>query len=170
MHQKVKLSDQRGITGNHFFDYASCHTRLWMHQKGLYAGSDNVHLQLGRHIDDTSKPRNRKRFTMQGLCAIDYVEGKDGVEVHEVKKGRTPSEAHVMQLRFYLEIMHELTGVEVVGILHLPQSKRTQRIGRDPEVVMKAYEEIVEIVSGKCPKPHQKPICSGCKFMEFCWS
>lgn len=88
MFQNIKFSEQRGITGNHFFDYASCITRLWIADRGLFAGTENEHINIGKFIDETSKPRLRKSLIIQGLCSIDYIEENDIVEVHEIKKGK----------------------------------------------------------------------------------
>lgn len=170
MCQKVKLSEQRGITGNHFFNYGSCFTRLWIANKRITAGIENVHMQIGKYIDEMSKPALRKSLTIQGLCSIDYVEENQTVEVHEIKKGHNPTDAHRLQLLFYLEIMHELTGTEPIGILHLPQSKKVIRIKRETEKIMKVYTEIQHIISSSCPKPEEKPICSGCSYSEMCWA
>jgi len=170
MYQKLRFSEQRGVTGNHFFDYGSCHTRLWIANKRIIAGTDNVHVQIGRYVDETTKPRLRKSLTIQGLCAIDYVEENNLIEVHEIKKGHSPSEAHRLQLLFYLEVMHELTGTEPIGFLHLPQSKKVIKVGREPERIKEVYMDIVRILSGPCPKPKEKPICSGCRYSEMCWA
>jgi|GEM_PF-2251762 CRISPR-associated exonuclease Cas4 len=170
MCQKLKFSEQRGITGNHFFDYGSCYTRLWIANKRIIAGIDNVHIQIGRYIDEKTKPSLRKSLTIQGLCAIDYVEENQTIEVHEIKKGHNPSGAHKLQLLFYLEVMYELTGFEPVGMLHLPQSKKVVRVERDRETVSKVYTDILRILSLPCPKPEEKPICSGCRYSEMCWA
>lgn len=170
MYQNIKFSEQRGITGNHFFDYGSCHTRLWIANKRITAGVDNEHVQIGKFIDDISKPRLRKNLTIQGLCSIDYIEENETVEVHEIKKGKSPSEAHALQLLFYLEIMYELTESEPIGILHLPQSKKVKKIERDRDKVIAVYSDIRKIISDECIKPTFKPICTGCRFSEMCWS
>ncbi len=170
MFQNIKFSEQRGITGNHFFDYASCITRLWIADRGLFAGTENEHINIGKFIDETSKPRLRKSLIIQGLCSIDYIEENDIVEVHEIKKGKNPSFPHILQLLFYLEIIYEFTGVEPIGILHLPQSKNVKRISRDREKIVATYYDILKIVNGECPEPKMKPICSGCRFSEMCWA
>jgi CRISPR-associated exonuclease Cas4 len=170
MQQNLNLSEQRGITGNHFFDLASCKTRLWLSNKRIDVGMDNKHIQIGIYIDEKTKPRLRKRLTIQGLCSIDYVEYSGHLEVHEIKKGKTPSKPHYLQLLFYLQIMYEITGNEPIGYLHLPQSKRRIEIKRDPEKVYEAYNEIMKVIAGECPKPVMIPICSGCRFVEMCWA
>lgn len=170
MFQNLKLSEQRGVTGNHFFDFASCRTRLWLSNKRIDVGLDNSHIQTGKYIDEKTKPRLRKRLTIQGLCSIDYIENKSTIEVHEIKKGKSPSKPHYMQLLFYLQIIFEITGIEPVGVLHLPQSRKVIRLNRDENTVYKAYNDINELLKGECPKPEMKPICSGCRFMEMCWA
>jgi len=168
--QNPNLSEQRGITGNHFFDFASCKTRLWLSNKRIDVGLDNQHIQIGKYIDEKTKPRLRKRLTIQGLCSIDYIEDKNVVEVHEIKKGKAPSLPHYMQLLFYLQIIYEITDREPIGILHLPQTKKVVRIKRDEAMVYRTYQNIIETLKEECPKPEWKPICSGCRFMEMCWA
>jgi CRISPR-associated exonuclease Cas4 len=170
MQQNLKLSEQRVVTGNHFFDFASCKTRLWLSNKRIDVGMDNKHIQIGIYIDEKTKPRLRKRLTIQGLCSIDYVEYSGRLEVHEIKKGKTPSKPHYFQLLFYLQIMFEITGTEPVGFLHLPQTKKKIEIERNQEKVYSAYSEILKVIHGDCPKPVMIPICSGCRFMEMCWA
>lgn len=170
MFQNLKLSEQRGVTGNHFFDFASCKTRLWLSNKRIDVGLDNAHIQIGKYIDEKTKPRLRKRLTIQGLCSIDYIEENNTLEVHEIKKGKTPSKPHYMQLLFYLQIIFEITGTEPVGVLHLPQVKKVVRLSRNEKAVYKAFSDINDVLWGECPKPEWKPICSGCRFMELCWA
>ncbi|WP_393971562.1 Dna2/Cas4 domain-containing protein [Oxyplasma meridianum] len=170
MLQNPKLSEQRGVTGNHFFDFLSCTTRLWLSNKRINVGLDNEHIMIGNYIDEKTKPRSRKRLIIQGLCSIDYIEEKSGIEVHEVKKGRTPTEPHYFQLLFYMQIIYELTEKEPLGFLHLPQVRKVVKVIRDEKKVYDAYNEIVKVLSGPCPKPKLKPICVGCSFMEMCWA
>lgn len=170
MFLNLKLSEQRDVTGNHFFDFASCITRLWLANKRIDVGQDNSHLQIGKYIDEKTKPRLRKRLIIQGLCSIDYIEANSTIEVHEIKKGKTPSRPHYLQLLFYLQVIFEITGREPIGMLHLPQSRKVIRVGRDELQIYKIYEEMIDILKGDCPKPVMKPICSGCRFMEMCWA
>ncbi len=167
---RIRFSEQRGITGNHFFDYGSCLTRLWIANKRIVAGTENVHIAVGRYIDETTKPALRKSLTIQGLCSIDYVEEDERIEIHEIKKGHNTSRAHKLQLLFYLEVVQELTGIDPIGLLHLPQSRKVIKIERDKNTVEKAYEDIIQVLAGPCPKPSQKPICHGCRFSELCWA
>jgi CRISPR/Cas system-associated exonuclease Cas4 (RecB family) len=168
--QNPKLSEQRIVTGNHFFDFASCSTRLWLSNKRIDVGLDNEHIKIGKYIDDKTKPRLRKRLTIQGLCSIDYIENNDKIEVHEIKKGKNPSGPHYLQLLFYLQVIYELTGKEPDGFLHLPQVRRIIKVPRNENKIYTAYSTILEILSKECPKPLMKPICSGCRFMEMCWA
>ena len=170
MLQNLKLSEQRGVTGNHFFDFASCTTRLWLSNKRIDVGLDNTHLQIGKYIDDKTKPRLRKRLTIQGLCSIDYIDDKGLIEVHEIKKGKTPSKPHYLQLLFYLQVICEITEKEPLGYLHLPQTRKVIKVARDENQIYEVYSKIVEVLSGECPKPVKKPICTGCRFMEMCWA
>lgn len=170
MFQTLKLSDQRNVTGNHFFDFASCRTRLWLSSKKIDVGLDNPNIQIGKYIDEKTKPRLRKRLTIQGLCSIDYIEEKNTIEVHEIKKGKSRSLPHHMQLLFYLQIIYEITGKEPIGFLHLPQVRRIEKVNRDESKIYQAYFTIIDILKKECPKPTMKPICSGCRFMEMCWA
>jgi CRISPR/Cas system-associated exonuclease Cas4 (RecB family) len=165
-----KLSEQRGITGNHFFDYASCKTRLWLSNKKIDVGMDNEHIQIGKYIDEKTKPKLRKTFTIQGLCSIDYVEFNNLIEVHEIKKGKHPSRPHYLQLLFYLQVIYEITREEPIGYLHLPETRRKIKVIRNQELVYSTYDEILNIINGECPKPKVIPICVGCRFMEMCFS
>lgn len=170
MYPSFRFSDQRGITGEHFFNYGSCYTRLWLSDRRIIAGVHNEHIEIGKFLDENSKSRLRKSLVIQGLCAIDYIEKDNTIEVHEIKKGKNPSLAHKLQLMYYMEIVFELSGYEPAGFLHFPQVRRVKKVERDTELVNRVYFEIKKILGGECPKPEIKPICVGCRFSEMCWS
>ncbi len=170
MYQNLKLSEQRVVSGNYFFDFGSCTTRLWLSNKRIDVGLDNSHIQIGKYIDEKTKPRLRKRLTIQGLCSIDYIEENTAIEIHEIKKGKSKSFPHYLQLLFYLQVIFEITGQEPTGYLHLPQARKVVKIERNEVEIYRTYYSILDILDKECPKPSKKPICSGCRFAEMCWA
>ncbi len=132
---------------------------------------DNDHIRIGKHLDETVLKRNRKRLTIAGLCALDYILEGERFEVHEIKKGEEHELAHLYQVLFYLEVLSELTGREdVMGFIHYPEVRRIVTVTRDPPKVERLYATIVEIVNGRCPGPQRIPICNGCSYEEMCWA
>jgi CRISPR-associated exonuclease Cas4 len=158
------------IGGYHFYHYGSCKTRLWLFHRNVEVGMDNEHIRVGKHLDKVTYDRNKKKLTIPGLCAIDFISGKDGLEVHEIKKGSEISEAHRYQVLFYLEVMKSITGMDLMGFIHYPETKRVVEVQRDPEVVEKIFNDIVATVRGDCPAPYRIPICHGCSYEEMCWA
>ncbi len=159
-----------GIAGYHFFHYGSCKTRLWLFHRNVEVGMDNDHIRIGKHLDEITHARNKKRLTIPGLCSLDYIEKGDSLEVHEIKKGERVSDAHRYQILFYLEVVYSITGLETKGFLHYPQVKNVVEINRDAELVGKIFDEVSSIISGRCPPPERIPICKGCSYAEMCWA
>jgi len=158
------------VGGEEYYNYASCPTRLWLFHNNIIADSKNEHILMGKHLDETSHLRNRKTLTIQGLCSIDYVVNGDILEVHEIKKGKEATLAHKYQVLYYLEVIGELTGQDVKGYIHYPETRQVVELTRDPKTVHHIYNEILNILNGKCPKPSRIPICDGCSYEEMCWA
>ena len=159
-----------GIAGYHFFHYGSCPTRLWLFHRNVEVGLDNNHIQIGRQLDEETHLRNKKRLMIPGLCSIDYIEKKDYLEIHEIKKGKKEADAHRYQVLYYLEVVSQITGMNCVGFIHYPVVKKVMEVQRDLELVKVIYREIWEIISGTCPPPKRIPICKGCSYAEMCWA
>ena len=158
------------IGGEDFYNYASCPTRLWLFHRNIVADMKNEHIRIGKHIDEVSHRRNKRKLTIPGLCSIDFVTMGEKFEVHEIKKGKEIKLAHRYQVLYYLEVIHELTGRDVRGYIHYPETRRVVELDRDPDTVHIAFNDILEILKGQCPKPSRIPICNGCSYEEMCWA
>ncbi|MCE8428412.1 MAG: CRISPR-associated protein Cas4 [Candidatus Methanoperedens sp.] len=170
------LSDETSIHlgrlgGLFFYDLYSCPTRLWLSHKNIDAGKDNEHILLGKHIDETTFKQERKEMTFHGYAAIDFIKTPNGMEIHEVKKGKGEHpEPHIAQVRYYIELFYEMTGKEATGVIHYPVVRKTLEVKRDQESVMADIEKIKNILGESCPKLSRIPICRGCRYEEMCWA
>ena len=158
------------IGGEHFYNYASCPTRLWLFHKNIVAEPKNEHIQIGKHLDEISHQRNKKTLTIPGLCSIDFITNREGMEVHEIKKGEGATLAHKYQVLYYLEVVKELTGQDVKGYIHYPETRQVIELNREPDAVHRIFDDILNILSAECPKPSRIPICNGCSYEEMCWA
>lgn len=159
-----------GIAGYHFFHYGSCPTRLWLFHRNVEVGLDNDHIRIGKHLDEITHIRNKKRLVIPGLCSIDYLEKGDSLEIHEIKKGDKISDAHKYQVLYYLEVVSDITGMKIKGFIHYPTVKKVVEVERNTELIEKTYHEIYSLISGPCPSPERIPICRGCSYAEMCWA
>ncbi len=168
----ILLFDEKfRISGESFFDYFSCKTRLWMESRNIDGDFDsNEHIKLGKFIDESTFKREKHTLQIPGICSIDFIKTDTGfLEIHEVKKGKKVSKPQIMQTMYYIYILNEITGKECVGFLHLPEARKKIEIKLNEELIRGSLQEISEVINNDCPKPEIKAICRGCSYNHMCW-
>ncbi len=166
----TSLSDLEGIKGEYFYHLFSCSTRLWLYHRNVSGSPSNEHVLIGKYVDGYSFPREREKLVIEGICSIDFIRNEQGVQVHEVKKGRGGDIAQEMQVQYYMYVLGRVFSKEVSGFLHYPMKKEVREVKLDKEKVLNSIVEIRRITSSSCPPPQRKPICRGCSYAEVCWS
>ena len=76
-----------------------------------------------------------------------------------------------MQVAYYLYYLKQ-RGIEAIGIIDYPKSKRRISVELDDErekEIENTLREIKRIESGPMPAPRRKKICKKCAYYEFCF-
>lgn len=167
---KESFFDIEGIKGEYLFNFFSCSTRLWLSSRNIIGFVENKHMQIGKHIDETSFKREVQSISIDGMISLDFVRKGDALEIHEVKKGKSFSEPQEMQVMYYMYVMNAILGYVPKSYLHLVQARKTKEIHLDSKKVEDSIRSIRAVLSEECPKPQRKPICRGCSYSIVCWS
>jgi CRISPR-associated exonuclease Cas4 len=168
----ISLFDERfRISGESFFDFFSCKTRLWLESRNIDGDFDsNEHIKIGKFIDESTFKRERSTLLIPGICSLDFIKTDSGIlEIHEVKKGKKVSKPQIMQTMYYIYILNEITGKKCTGFLHIPEIRKKVEITLNIEFIKGTILKISEVINHDCPKPELKPICRGCSYRNMCW-
>jgi len=174
MSEELVLSSIK-ITGTMVAYYHICDRKLWLFSRGLdfenIAPVDNV--IIGKLISEKSYKRQKYKEVHIGDASIDFIEFKDQVIVHEVKKSPKFQESHIWQVKYYIYLLKKAGFNVAGGVIHYPRQKRKIDItfNEDDTVAIKeSIEGIKEIITAPTPPlPVKKVYCKNCSYYEFCY-
>ena len=174
------------ITGTIFSYSLICPRKAWLHHKGIWMEQESEDVALGRLLDETTYRRNEKHLELHATSPgeiplvgkLDRAKLNEGV-LHETKKGRSCSEAHQWQVRFYLWLL-KLNGVNGTGgssfrgQIDYPALRRSE-----PVELTAAHEQQLEnmlhnlcsLLAAKHPPARldKRNFCKKCAFEELCY-
>lgn len=169
----------RALTGEHYHYYAICPTKLWYHHYRILYAQENEFVRLGKHLSETAYDRDEG--VSVGASKFDLVRHPDEntLEISEVKRSSSYSEADRLQLLHYLSIIVEDNDTEesensqLVGKVRYPRENTVETIEWTDKTAFEhaeATDEIQSIVGGECPPPERIPACNKCSMREFCFA
>lgn len=170
------------LTGTHLNYLLVCHRKLWLFSRGIAMERENDDVQIGRQIGEGSYSREHKEIQLE-TAVLDWVEhkaGDDGVlVVHEVKKSRAMSEAHRLQMLFYLDTLRG-KGVAARGIIDYPEIKGREGVELDAAgeaLLENARRDAALVMAAETipPRldafgPRKIAFCQKCAYFDFCYS
>ena len=159
------------ITGTEMVYLYLCRRKLWLFHHGVRPENENVAVQIGRHIGESTFKRGKKELKLGEIGVVDWAELGHGI-IHETKKSRCPLDADVAQVRYYLWWMRT-HGIEVDRcIIHYPKQKRTREICWEENMADDVKADLAtarETVTEPRPPPfHKLRWCKSCAYAEFC--
>ncbi|MCX8174555.1 MAG: CRISPR-associated protein Cas4 [Thermoplasmata archaeon] len=162
------------FTGTQVNYYIVCPTKLWLFSHHIGMETESEHVQVGKHIHETSYAREKKEIIIDDRIGIDFMRQGEKIVICEVKKSKKLERAHLYQLWYYLYYLHKVKGMpDVEGQLLYPATKEREVIQLTSEVIAEIEQtlsKIKEIISQpKAPEPVYKPYCKSCAYYEFCW-
>lgn len=160
------------FTGVKIGYYYVCHTELWLFSHNIQMADENEHVQIGRELHEDRYSRDKKDITIDDTISLDFIETKNGLVIHEIKKAPSIEISHRMQLLYYIYYF-KTKGISASGVINYPLINRKEEIKltqEDEEELKKTLEEIKNIVEGKMPRPVKKKFCPKCSYFEFCFS
>lgn len=160
------------VNGTLVWYYHICKREVWLIGHGIEADQQSDFLLLGKHIHEIFYKDRKKEINIDNVIKIDLLPG--GKVIGEIKKSSKFLESAKMQLAFYLYYMKYEKGVEMEGVLLIPEERKRIEVRLTEEIekeIKKVTEEIMEIL--KLPKPPEVkriPYCKNCAYKEFCFA
>jgi len=156
----------RGTQVNYYF---ICHRKLWFFSHNITMEKESEDVAIGKLLHESTYKRMKKEIVMDRI-AIDFVEKKGKIIIHEVKKSKKMEKAHYYQLLYYIYSLRK-KGVEAEGIINYPMLRKIERVRlENVEEMEKILGEIQKIVEMRSPPPpERKRYCGKCSYFEMCW-
>ncbi|WP_294143251.1 CRISPR-associated protein Cas4 [uncultured Sanguibacteroides sp.] len=163
------------ITATHVNYYYICLRKLWLFANGINMEHTSDIVTEGKLVHETSYSNRAARYeeVRIGGSVIDFYDPRDRV-IHEIKKSSAKEEAHIWQVKYYINLF-EKEGIEgVIGLLEYPLLRETLRVELeegDRERLREIEMEILKIIeSENCPERIPKRKCGSCSYYEFCYA
>lgn len=155
--------------------YFICQRQAWLMFRQLTADQHHSNIEIGRHIDDTSYEREKKKIYLADISAMVDMITKRGDEyfVAEIKKSSKRLDNAIIQLKYYLYLLRS-KSVNVKGMLKIPREKKNIEVELSDEDI-KAIEKNIKMIfymiyRDSPPDRINKKICTKCAHYEFCWA
>lgn len=163
------------FTGTQISYYFICPTKLWLFSHFITMEQESDVVALGKSIHKTTYSSQKKELIIDQRIGIDFIQKKEKIIVHEIKKSDKLEKAHIMQLLYYLFYLKYEKGVnKIEGIINYPLKRKITKVKLNEENEKKLRETISKIkhvLSLKNPPtPKHKPYCKKCSYYEFCFS
>jgi len=159
------------ITGTEMAYLYVCHRKLWLFHHGIKPENENINVQIGSLIQDSTFSRKEKDIPIGDIGVVDWMELQHG-RIHETKKAKTSVNSDVAQTRYYLWWMRH-NGMKVhTCIIHYPKQKQTKELKWDDsfdELVEKDLENARSIVAHEKPPEFEEiKYCRNCAYEMYC--
>jgi len=142
----------------------------------ISADQENTFLDIGRIIDSTAFQKERKKVYIADISAqIDMITRHNGeVFIAEIKKSSIRMENAILQLKYYLYLLHKRKGLEINGLIKIPEEKKSIQVvlgKKDIEKIQVTLREMKQVLSQQqIPPCKEIQFCMKCAHYEFCWS
>lgn len=161
------------ITGTEIAYLYLCKRKLWFFRHGIKPENENVNVQIGKHIQETSFEREEKDIPIGEIGVIDWAAFRHGI-IHETKKGKSPGQGDEAQVRYYMHWLNS-NGINIKEAqIHYPTSRKTHTLEWNPEIDAKVQDDLAEclrVVSLDSPPPLiEFPYCKSCAYQEICFA
>ena len=108
----MRLGRKALVTGTQVNYYYVCRTKLWLFSHGVRMEPESDLVMEGRLLHERDFPGRRKEVAIDGRISVDFLETREGLVLHEVKRSRSFGRAAEMQLLYYLYYLRG-KGVDV---------------------------------------------------------
>lgn len=166
------MNDLR-VNGTLVWYYYICKREVWLMSRNITGDQDNIFMDIGRFIHETSYARDKKEVSI-GNIKVDVIKKSEGnILIGEMKKSSKFKESARMQLAYYLYRLKEY-GINGEGVLMFPNEKMRIEVVLNDDLIdeIKAVEkDILKIINQELPiEPIKIKYCRNCAYNEFCWS
>ncbi len=160
------------INGTLIWYYYICKREVWLIGHGIEPDQENEFITLGRHIHEIFYQRRKKELTIDNKIKIDILPNRK--VIGEVKKSSKFLESAKMQVAFYLYYMKKEKGIDMEGIILIPEERKrikielNKELEREIETAIKEINTILE--KEKPPSAVKTHYCRNCAYKEMCWA
>lgn len=165
------LGGMKRITGTQVSYYFLCHRKLWLFSHHITFEHENEDVKIGKQVNQERYSRERKEVNVDQTISIDFIKGKNGAVVHEIKKSNKMEESHTWQLLYYLYYL-KTKMVLATGVINYPLLNKKVEITLDlktENILERALADIRNLLNGKLPSPVMMSFCKKCAYFEFCF-
>lgn len=158
-----------------FNAYNLCPRQAWLMSRNLTADQQNTYLDIGRLISRESFKREKKEIYLADISAkIDMISKYNNqIFVAEIKKSSATMESGILQLKYYLYLLHK-KNIKVDGLIKIPKEKISRKVSlTKPDITFIEKQKIkIKKMLNRDKPPEQKKIkiCRTCAHNEFCWA
>jgi len=155
--------------------YHICPRQAWLMFRQLTADQRHDAVEIGRHIDETTFEREKKKIYLADVSAMVDMITKKGDEyfVAEIKKSSKRMDNAIIQLKYYLYLLRRKSLI-IKGMLKIPKEKKSVEVeltDGDIEDIERTVKKIFAVLYREEPPDRiEKKICSKCAHYEFCWA
>lgn len=163
----------QNITGTEVSYLYICKRKLWLFHHGIKPENENINVQIGRHIQETTFKREEKDIPIGEVGVLDWAAFKHGI-IHETKKGKTPGKGDIAQVRYYMWWLNK-NGVRIKEAqIHYPKLRKMNKVLWNEEAKKHALQDmsgcrkIIDLI--KPPEIITYPYCKSCAYFEICYA
>ncbi len=148
-----------------------CKRKLWFYIHGIAMEQNSSRVEVGKEVHDTRLEGKKTELLIDDTIRLDYIDKE--LAIHELKMSKSMDEASKCQILYYIYYLRN-KGVDCKkGIIHYPESKRTEDIQYDDsseEKIKEIIEQINTVKQMKVPPQAEKERkCKKCSYYELCF-
>lgn len=159
------------ITGMEVNYLLVCRRKLWFYTRGITMEHNSVKVEMGKEIHDNSLESKKSELLIDNTIRLDYIDRE--LAVHEIKKSKAMDEASRYQILYYIYYLRN-KGIDCKkGIIHYPETRKTETIAYNEEYERRIKEIVSEIEEIKKlsvpPVVTRDKKCKSCSYYELCF-
>ncbi len=159
------------IGGTLIWYYYICKREVWLIGHGIEPDQENDYILLGKHIHEIFYQSRKKELGIDNVIKIDVLPGR--MVIGEIKKSSKYLKSAKMQVAFYLYYMKREKGIDMQGLLLIPEERKKVKVLLTPEVegeIEEAIRNIEKILESERPPTAVRiPYCKRCAYKDMCW-
>lgn len=159
------------ISGTQINYLLVCRKKLWFFVHGITMEHNSDKVSLGKEIHDSSLNSKKSEMLIDNSIRLDYIDKE--LAIHEIKSTKAMNEASRTQLLYYIYYLQQ-KGIDCnKGVIHYPNSRKTEIVNfneEDRQAIEEYMKEIVETANmEKPPEVAKEKKCKSCSYYELCY-
>jgi len=161
------------VTGTMINYLFVCRRKLWLFCRHLEMEHNSDKVALGRLLHEEGFQRERrKELRIDDQVTLDFID-RDGI-LHDVKSGLSMSQAHQMQVLYYLYVLKQKGVPNRQGVINYVKQRRKEEVELTAEKEIQVQTAMGQVKAmanqRQAPPAERLKICRSCSYNELCWS